>query len=218
MPLEEQADKKAVAGRPVDEKKRQTIVEAACRQFFDHGFAATSIEAIAADAGVSKVTIYNRFGGKEALFVAAVEHECDNMQRSLFIPGNDMLDLREQLVAFGQNMIRFLERPEITRMETHLAVEVEDNPKLGKLFLDAGPRRMHRFLSQLLAGADEQGEIGLEDPDQAAELLAGMFKGLADLDRRFGQTDPVKADAITKRRIESAVELFLSGYGNAIKL
>ncbi|MEO0441649.1 MAG: TetR/AcrR family transcriptional regulator, partial [Pseudomonadota bacterium] len=190
-------------------------VRSACQRFFDHGFAATSIEAIAEDAGVSKVTVYNRFGGKEALFVAAVEHECDNMQRSLFNLGNDNQGLQDKLVAFGKNMIRFLERPEITRMETHLAVEAENNPKLGKLFLDAGPRRMHRVLSRLLSEAAEQGEIDLDDPDQAAELLVGMFKGLADLDRRFGQIDPAKAEIATNLRIDNAVNLFLSGYAHS---
>ncbi|GAA0475975.1 TetR/AcrR family transcriptional regulator [Parasphingorhabdus litoris] len=187
-------------------------MEAACKQFFNHGFAATSIEAIAADAGVSKVTIYNRFGGKEGLFTAAVENECDNMQHNLSIDMDDELSLREQLVTFGDNMIRFLERPEITRMEVHLPVEVEENPALGKLFLDAGPRRMLRFLSRLLSESAKRGEITVSDPDQAAELLAGMFKGMADLDRRFGQLDPATAQQQTDKRIKSAVDLFLRSH------
>ncbi|MEH6724432.1 MAG: helix-turn-helix domain-containing protein, partial [Qipengyuania sp.] len=55
-------------GRPADEAKREAILAAAAASFFEHGFAASSIEQIAADAGVSKVTIYNRFGDKRALF------------------------------------------------------------------------------------------------------------------------------------------------------
>ena len=58
-------------GRPADEAKREAILAAAAASFFEHGFAASSIEQIAADAGVSKVTIYNRFGDKRALFAAA---------------------------------------------------------------------------------------------------------------------------------------------------
>ena len=63
-----------------------------------------------------------------------------------------------------------------------------------------------------IAEADFHMAYGLYD--QAAELLAGMYKGLADLDRRFGQMDPAKAERVTTHRIQSAVELFLSGYGH----
>ena len=57
--------------RPSDLAKRQAIVEAAARSFFDIGYAATSIEQVAADAGVSKVTIYNHFTDKRGLFAAS---------------------------------------------------------------------------------------------------------------------------------------------------
>ncbi|HAL89775.1 MAG TPA: transcriptional regulator, partial [Erythrobacter sp.] len=55
-------------GRPTDEAKRDAILGAAGASFLEHGFAASSIEQIAADAGVSKVTVYNRFGDKRGLF------------------------------------------------------------------------------------------------------------------------------------------------------
>jgi len=59
-------------GRPSDAAKRAAIVEAASQSFFDIGFAATSIEQVAADAGVSKVTMYNHCGDKHSLFTASV--------------------------------------------------------------------------------------------------------------------------------------------------
>ena len=60
-------------GRPADLAKRRAILQTAGRSFFDVGFAATSIEQVAAEAGVSKVTVYNHFGDKRGLFTAAVE-------------------------------------------------------------------------------------------------------------------------------------------------
>ncbi len=64
-------------GKTADLAKREGIILAAKKAFFDHGYAGASIEAIAGEAGVSKVTIYNHFGDKRALFTAAVEHECE---------------------------------------------------------------------------------------------------------------------------------------------
>ena len=72
-------------GRPTDEAKREAILGAAADSFFAHGFAASSIEQIAADAGVSKVTIYNRFGDKRGLFAAAVERECEQISTALAV-------------------------------------------------------------------------------------------------------------------------------------
>src|SRR5512133_1471852 len=46
---------------------REAILDAAQRQFLDGGYAATTIAAIAAEAGVSVETIYKAFGGKPGL-------------------------------------------------------------------------------------------------------------------------------------------------------
>ncbi|WP_300974802.1 TetR/AcrR family transcriptional regulator [Sphingomonas sp. LHG3406-1] len=196
-------------GRSTDLQKREEIVLAATKAFFDHGYAAASIEAIAADAGVSKVTVYNHFGDKRGLFAAAVEHECENIRGQLLFDdaGNG---IRERLLAFGHSMIAFLSRPEMIRFEQRIAAEVEQEPELGLCFLEAGPRRMKLALASLLEREQERGTLILDDPLQAAEHLAAMCKGLADMERRFaGRVDAVAAD----RRIRSAVDLFLKGYG-----
>ena len=203
---------KKTAGRPFDEAKTGIILQAACDAFFRDGFAQTSIESIAAAAKVSKVTIYNRFGTKEALFVASVERECDTMRESLIGVMDSGGEIREQLTRFAMIMTRFLNRDDITRLEAHLAVEPQHNPELGKLFLDAGPRRLHRVLTEILDGAVAKGSLAIDDTQQAAEHFAGMVKGMADMDRRFLQRHP-DHDRRTTNRINGAVELFLNGCG-----
>ena len=182
---------------------------AAKRAFFDHGYAAAGIEAIAADAGVSKVTVYSHFGDKRSLFTAAVEHECENIRGQLLFDDNRG-SVRDRLLAFGRSMVAFLSRPEMIRFEQRIAAEIELEPELGQCFLDAGPRRMHLALAGLLEREHKQGKLQVDDPLQAAEHLAAMCKGLADMERRFtGHTDDAAAD----RRVQSAVDLFLRGYG-----
>lgn len=202
---------KARRGRAADLHKREEIVLAAKKAFFDYGYAAASIEAIAADAGVSKVTIYNHFGDKRGLFTAAVENECENIRgQLLFDDGGG--SIRDRLLAFGRSMVAFLSRPEMIRFEQRIAAEVESEPDLGVCFLEAGPRRMHRALADLLRRENDRGTLKIADPMQAAEHLAAMCKGLADMERRFtGQSDAEAAD----RRVQSAVDLFLRSYGAA---
>ena len=59
-------------GRPRDPERVRRILEAAQRHFNEHGLERASVDAIAADAGVSKTTVYNNFGSKERLFQAVV--------------------------------------------------------------------------------------------------------------------------------------------------
>ncbi|MFE6779435.1 TetR/AcrR family transcriptional regulator [Streptomyces sp. NPDC057702] len=64
-------------GRPAGRlaAKREAILRAAVAIFLREGYDRASVDAIAEEAGVSKQTIYNHFGGKERLFLAAVEGE-----------------------------------------------------------------------------------------------------------------------------------------------
>src|SRR5919106_1538377 len=48
-------------------RNRQAILDAAQRQFLEGGYAATTIAAVAAEAGVSVETVYKAFGGKPGL-------------------------------------------------------------------------------------------------------------------------------------------------------
>ena len=59
-------------GRPRDPERVRRILEAAQRHFNEHGLERASVDAIAAEAGVSKMTVYSNFGSKEGLFQAVV--------------------------------------------------------------------------------------------------------------------------------------------------
>ena len=59
-------------GRPRDTERGRRILEAAQRHFNEHGLERASMDAIAADAGVSKMTVYSNFGSKDGLFQAVV--------------------------------------------------------------------------------------------------------------------------------------------------
>src|SRR5947199_1803131 len=52
------------------EVRAQAVLDAAARRFLDQGYAATTVAAIAADAGVSVETVYKRFASKAGLVAA----------------------------------------------------------------------------------------------------------------------------------------------------
>ena len=197
-------------GRPVDAAKHEAIIAAAVRAFFDDGFAAASIEQIAASAGVSKVTVYNQFGDKRGLFTAAVEAECNRMQTYFSIDTSAGATLRDRLRNIGTGMVAFLSRPEMIQFERRIAAETVAEPEIGAAFLAAGPHRMKKAFAQFLRALAKAGDVEIEDFDLAAEQFASMCKGMGDLERRFGAAVDPQRD---RDRLEAAVEVFCRAYG-----
>ena len=177
--------------------------------FFDLGYAATSIEQVAAAAGVSKVTVYNQFVDKRCLFTAAVEQECERIRDHFAVPSVPNGTLRERLAEIGKAMVAFLSRPEMIQFERRIAAETERDPAVGAIFLAAGPHRMKKAFAALLTSLNAAGEISVDDPELAAEQFAAMCKGMGDLERRFGMPRDEKRDA---ERIEAAVDIFCRAY------
>jgi len=196
-------------GRPADLNKRSAIVEAAARRFFDQGFAAASIEQIARDAKVSKVTIYNHFGDKRGLFAAAVEHECEKIKSAFALELGARENLRQLLHRIGENFLRFMRRPELVRFDRRVAAEAESDPDIGRAFLEAGPYRVRAAFAQLLADLARSGRLRLDDPELVAEQFISLCKGIGDLERRYG-VEPDPRDE--HRRIAAATEIFLKVY------
>ena len=56
-------------------ERREQLVEVARSLFAERGFEATSIEEVAARAGVSKPVVYEHFGGKEGLYAVVIDRE-----------------------------------------------------------------------------------------------------------------------------------------------
>lgn len=164
---------------------------------------------MAAEAHVSKVTIYNQFGDKRGLFAAAVERECARMGEHFSIAPMPGLTLRERLEAIGAAMTAFMSRPEMIQFDRRIAAETEADPAIGDAFLEAGPRQMLRAFTLLLQSLHDAGEIVVADAELAAEQFVAMCKGLGDLERRFGRPNDPDSNA---RRIAGAVDTFCRAF------
>jgi AcrR family transcriptional regulator len=88
-------------GRPRDHSCDRAILDATVELVSDHGYEGTSVDAIAARAGVSKPTIYRRWpGGKEELVAAAVRERREAIAHPI-----DTGTLRGDLVEVVEQMI-----------------------------------------------------------------------------------------------------------------
>lgn len=80
--------------------KRQEIIDAAYRCFYDGGFHGTGIDTVMADTGISKRTLYKYFPSKEDLIEAVLDKYGDDVEGALFQPAlARSSDPREQIKA-----------------------------------------------------------------------------------------------------------------------
>src|SRR5213594_3213211 len=94
-------------GRPRDPERVRRILEAAQRHFNEHGLERASLDAIAADAGVAKMTVYSNFGSKEGLFQVVVRDRTAPVVAG--VPGAGALDPDQPEQALLVIGARFLE-------------------------------------------------------------------------------------------------------------
>ena len=81
------------APQRLTDRKREAIVQAAISEFRSNGFDITSMDKIAATAGVSKRTVYNHFASKEELFAEILHRLWTNIcaqEDSVYSPGQPL--------------------------------------------------------------------------------------------------------------------------------
>lgn len=86
------------------EQRRQVIAEAALELFKTNGFAATTLDQIAVQAGVSAPTVVNYFGGKQEILLALLKQPDEQAMREARANLDDDSDPLEALCKFEQLM------------------------------------------------------------------------------------------------------------------
>lgn len=201
---------KAPPGRPKDLEKRAAILEAAKRLFPAQGFDGTSMDAIAAEAGVSKLTVYSHFKDKDTLFFETVCVKCEEqLPHAIFEVKRDA-PLREQLVQIGRAFFRLITSQEA--MSLHRLMTAQPSEKLAGLFWEAGPRRLQGELANFFRAEVAEGALDIPDPERAASQFLCLLKGEPHARMSYGCCDCV-ASADAEAHIQSVVELILRAYG-----
>jgi TetR/AcrR family transcriptional repressor of mexJK operon len=106
-------------GRPKDLVKRAAILLAAKDLFLRLGYDGSSMDAIAAEAKVSKLTVYSHFNDKETLFAAAIEAHCINQLPPSIFDLTESASISEVLYGLAyrfQQMINSQESSELHRL------------------------------------------------------------------------------------------------------
>lgn len=205
------AARPASPGRPKDLGKRAAILEAAKQLFSDQGFNGASMDQIAAEAGVSKLTVYSHFGDKEALFTAAVRAKCEELLPDDLFAEELKGPLRTQLMAIANAFFALASSDEaISTQRMMMALGQADDP-LRKLFWEAGPQRTQDAFAAFLQSRVKVGELEIPDVPVAAGQFFSLIKGEIHGRMLCGLcVRPASADVAA--HIEATVDMFLRAY------
>ena len=170
-------------GRPKDFVKRAAILQAAKDLFLRLGYEGSSMDAIAAEAKVSKLTVYSHFKDKESLFAASIAAHCSNQLPSSIFDLTENAQISEVLYNVAsrfQSMLDGQEAIELHRLMVTIAVQ---HPERTQMFYDAGPQRTHNEMARLLTQAHDQGKLDIPEPMIAAEYFLSSFTGCSHLQK-----------------------------------
>ena len=198
-------------GRPRDPAKHKAILEAAKRLFMRDGYDGCSMDAIAAEAGVSKLTVYNHFKDKETLYSTAVQAKCDEQLPQLLAGTHADVPLAEQLLSIARSFHTLVNSQESIEMHRLMINAGPTNPGLSQLFYDAGPQRVLAQMEALLADAAKRGLLRIDNPEQAADQFFCLIKGCAHFRLLIGIAPPLDAQS-AERHVRNTVEFFLRAY------
>ena len=200
-------------GRPSKdeaEKLGERILEVATPLFLSHGYGATSIEAVARHARISKRTFYHRFPDKPALFSAVVHRIIGQLRPPAGVPLLDGGDLREILERLAAMILNAALTPQAVALHRLIVGESGRFPKLAAVVNREGAAEA---AIGLVAGVLEREKraagLVIDNPRFAAEQFLYMVLALPQR-RAAGLGVPM-----TKAEVDAwgrnVVNLFLNG-------
>ena len=197
-------------GRPAGLTERD-LLAVARTLFLDCGYAATTMDEIAARARISKASLYREHPSKAALFSAVVS-DWAAAGRNAMRPALDQLvagtDISADLVDLARTVRAGVLSPEVLGMRRLVTSEAARHPAIAAIYLAESWERNIDALADAFRALDRQGRLRIVDARLAADQFTWLTIG-APLNAQL--LTPI-AGHETAPTAASAVQLFLSGY------
>ena len=186
------------------------ILDAATDLFFARGYGATSIEAVAQRARISKRTFYHRFEDKGTLFGAVLHRIIEGLRPPPAIPIIAGVDLAEILHRLAGLIVHAGVTPQALALHRLIVGESARFPKLAAAVTSEGAtQEAIHLIADILAHEADAGTLTLSDPAVAAEQFLYLVLSVPQR-RALGLGKPMTALELD-RWASSVVDLFLNG-------
>ena len=192
------------------------LLAVAREQFIAHGFRGTTMDAVAAGAGISKQTLYSAYPSKDELYAAVVrdwvEQGFDALRPHTMALG-DSTDVRKGLHQLATVLQAGILSPPVLQMRRLVAAEADSFPHVAAYYGTRSWDHNLAMLAESLTVLTGKGLLAIDDPDVAAEQFVWLTIG-APLNRLSLRG---ASHGYTARRLQhtadEAVATFFSRYG-----
>jgi AcrR family transcriptional regulator len=174
-------------GRPRSEEADQAILDATLTMLGTHGVAGTTIEGVAAIAGVGKTTIYRRWPTKTGLILAAL---------SAIVPQGDPPDtgtMAGDMAALADTQRRRLAGSGLSGIVPRVLAESMGDPELHRDFVDRVVGPFRDMLRLFIERGIERGELR---PDLEVEPLVDLLHGIPIYRMLMSRGDPASLEQV----------------------
>ena len=198
------------APQRLTDRKREAIIQAAITEFRANGFEITSMDKIAATAGVSKRTVYNHFPSKEELFAEILNQLWARISAEQSVVYNRDQSLREQLRQMLQAKMQLMaDENFLTLARVAIAATIHSPERAQNMVERMGKRE--EGLTVWIRAAQADGRLKPVDPEFAAQQVQGLLKTFAFWPQMSMGRAALDVD-MQNSVAESALQMFLAHY------
>jgi TetR/AcrR family transcriptional regulator of autoinduction and epiphytic fitness len=196
------------APQRLTDRKRAAIIQAAIAEFRANGFDITSMDKIAATAGVSKRTVYNHFPSKEELFAEILNQLWARLTAEPETSYRPDLPLREQMRRMLMAKLQMMSDDNFLDLaRVAIAATIHSPERAQNMVARMGERE--ESLSLWIRAAQADGRLKPVEPEFAAQQIQGMLKSFA-----FWPQISMGLPTLSAERqstvVESALDMFLA--------
>jgi TetR/AcrR family transcriptional repressor of mexJK operon len=202
---------------PRSTRKRRAIVQAATDAFLRNGYLGTSMDEIAALAGVSKQTVYKHFADKERLFSEIVTATVDEAGDPVFEELEkleDSGDVEADLRELARRQLGMVMRPKLMQLRRLVIGEAGRFPDLGRIFYERGAGRSVATLAAAFERLAARGALELDDPELAAAHFNWLVMSAPINRAMLLGDDAIPSPEELDRYADGGVRAFLAAYGH----
>ena len=192
------------------DRKRQAIIQAAIDEFRDNGFEITSMDKIAATAGVSKRTVYNHFPSKEELFAEILNQlwiRVTAEQETSYRPDQPLRDQLRSLLVAKLQMLGDDNLLDLARVA--IAATIHSPERARDMVARMGARE--EGLTVWIRAAQADGRLKPVAPEFAAQQIHGLLKSFAFWPQ-ISMGQPSLSAEEQNTVADSALDMFLACY------
>ncbi len=213
MPQAKRKETKEVSGSATT----RAILDAAQRLFLKAGYDAVNLEQVARSAGVSRQTVYNQFGSKDAVFHEVVKRHWDAV-RSETVSAFSAMDTvaaspAEVLRDFARALLRFVEETDQVAFTRLVIAESRQRPWIADEFYHCGKEPILNTFAAALAAMAKKRMIRCAHPELAAHQFMGLVQEFVIWPRVMAIGKGLAELPANDVVIDEAIAMFLSRYG-----